>query len=72
MLVESTRTNVESSKKGLLPRFSWKEYIVLVLAGMVGVLGGLPSAWGMTEKTAALSKVPVQLLVSGQLVQPII
>ena len=69
MLVQSTKTNIQSAKKGLIQKFPWKEYAVLVCAGMVGVLGGLPSAWGVMEKTATLSKVPVQLLVAGQLVQ---
>ncbi len=69
MLAQSPETNLQSPKAGILQKFSWKEYGVLVLAGMVGVLGGLPAAWSVMEKTAALSKVPVQLLVAGQLIQ---
>jgi membrane protease YdiL (CAAX protease family) len=36
---------------------------------MVGVIGGLPAAWGVMGKTAALANVPVQLLAAGQLLQ---
>jgi hypothetical protein len=69
MLVESTKTNLEPSNKAVLQKFSWKEYQILVFAGMVGVLGGLPAVWSVMEKTASLSKVPVQLLAAGQLIQ---
>ncbi len=69
MLIEPTKTNIGLSKKSLLQNFSWKEYGILVFAGIVGVLGGLPAAWGVMEKTAALSKVPVQFLAAGQLLQ---
>ena len=69
MLIQSTKTNVEPATKGVLRRFSWKEYFIVVFAGMIGVVAALPSAWNVIEKTAALSKVPVQLLVAGQLVQ---
>jgi hypothetical protein len=65
MFVQSTKTSVGPSRKSILQNFSWKEYGILVLAGMVGVLGGLPSAWGVMEKTAALSKVSVQVLAVG-------
>ncbi|MGE5249107.1 MAG: type II CAAX prenyl endopeptidase Rce1 family protein, partial [Bacteroidota bacterium] len=69
MLVQSAKTDAGPSKRGLLQGFSWKEYGILVFAGMAGVLGGLPSAWGLMEKTAAVSKVSVQLLAAGQIVQ---
>ena len=69
MLIQSTKTNVEPSKKSVLQKFPWKEYVILVFAGMAGVLGGLPAAWGVMEKTAAAANVPVQLLVAGQLLQ---
>jgi membrane protease YdiL (CAAX protease family) len=69
MLIQSAKTNIEPSRKGILQKFSWKEYVILVVAGMIGVLGGLPAAWSVLEKTASLSKVPVQLLAAGQLVQ---
>ncbi len=69
MLIHSPKTSPQSSTAGILRRFPWKEYGILVFAGMVGVLGGLPAAWSVIEKTAALSKVPIQLLVAGQLVQ---
>ena len=52
-----------------LQNFSWKEYFVLVSAGMIGVIAALPSAWDILERTAANSNIPVSLLVAGQLIQ---
>ncbi len=69
MLIQSSKSNMGSSKASILQRFPWKEYGILVFSGMVGVLAGLPAAWSVMEKTAALSKVPIHLLVAGQLVQ---
>jgi membrane protease YdiL (CAAX protease family) len=69
MYIQSTKTNIEPSKRGILPKFFWKAYFSLVFAGMIGVVAALPSAWSVIEKTAALSKVPAQLLAAGQLIQ---
>lgn len=69
MLIQQTKTNVEPSYRGVLQKFSWKEYLILVFAGLVGVFAALPSAWSVIEKTATLAKVPVQLLAAGQILQ---
>lgn len=67
MLVQSKEEGIEH--RGLLRGFAWKEYFVLVFAGLAGVLAALPSAWSMIARTAALAKVPVQFLAAGQILQ---
>jgi hypothetical protein len=60
---------IKNTKEVSAPKFFWKEYVVLVLAGLLGVVGGLSAAWGVTAQTAAAGSVPVQLLAAGQLIQ---
>lgn len=69
MLTQSTQSNPETLNIGVLPVLPWKEYLLLVFAGMVGVICALPSAWGVIEKTARLANVSAQVLAAGQLLQ---
>ena len=71
MYTQSTKADIESSNKGVLSKFSWMEFFILVFAGMIGVVAALPSAWSVIEKTAGLSNIPAQTLAAGQLVQSI-
>lgn len=50
-------------------KFSWKEYIILAIAGLLGAIASLPTAWSTITETAATANVPVQLLVGGQILQ---
>jgi len=69
MLIQSNETNNNALKKETLQKFSWMEYFILVLAGLLGVVAALPYTWNIIEKTATTANIPVQLLVGGQLLQ---
>ena len=69
MSVQAKEAGIERSNQGLLHGFPWKEYFILVFAGLAGVLAALPSAWNIIGRTAALANIPVQLLAAGQLLQ---
>ena len=69
MLTQIEGTYIRDSKKERAQKFSWKEYFVLVFAGLLGVFGALPAAWSVIAQTAATANIPVQLLAAGQLIQ---
>jgi len=57
------------SKKGTQQKFPWKEFLILVAAGLFGVIAAIPTIWPTIAETAAKANVPVQLLVGEQILQ---
>lgn len=69
MLVRSDVANINPSSRDVLQRFPWKEFLVLVLLGLAGVVAALPSAREILDKTASTAKIPVEFLAAGQILQ---
>ena len=68
MLAQIEKTYIKDSKKRA-QKFSWKEYFVLVFAGLLGMIAALPAAWSVIAQTAAIANIPAQLLAAEQLIQ---
>ena len=68
MLTQIEETYIKGSKRRA-QKFSWKEYFVLVFAGLLGVIAALPAAWSVIAQTAAIANIPAQLLAAEQLIQ---
>jgi membrane protease YdiL (CAAX protease family) len=69
MSTQEMTTRNTLKKKENLQKFSWKEFFILVAAGLFGVVASLPTAWSTIMETAANANAPVQLLLGGQIVQ---
>jgi len=64
--VASTNT---TSKRENLKKFSWKEYLILVAASLLGVIASFPTMWSSIQETVARANIPVLFLLGGQIVQ---
>jgi len=69
MSTQEIISHANISGKKNLQKFSWKEFTILVTAGLLGVIASLPTAWSTIAETAARANVPTQLLVGEQILQ---
>lgn len=69
MLTHANASNTIPSKKEGQKQFLWKEYLILVFAGVLAVILGLPSMWTVFEKNASTANRPVLLLAGGAILQ---
>ncbi len=69
MTTQEIHTLAIPAKNENLQKFSWKEYLILALAGLFGSIASIPSLWTYILDTAATKKIPVQLLLGEQIVQ---
>jgi len=69
MSTQEIESHAHTLGKGNQQKFSWKEFIILVTAGLFVVVGSLPTAWFTIAETAAKANVPVQLLAGEQILQ---
>jgi len=69
MTIHEISPNASPTKLENSQKFSWKEFITLTLAGLVGSIAAIPSVYPYIADTAAKTKIPAQLLVAEQIVQ---
>jgi len=69
MATQEIPTSINTPNKESPPKFSWKEYLILTIAGLFGSIASIPSVYSYIADTAAKTKFPVQLLLGEQVAQ---